>query len=528
MKNTFWATDWFAGLVVVIAVALFSLGDTFGRIELSTYDMGVRASTRDAGEQVAVIGIDDQSIDNLGRWPWPRDVHAEMITKLHAAGAKAIGFTVLLSEAQQDAGLARIRDLKDFYAQSGFTDPEVIKGPLATPITELGTRLDTAAIDLDNDSKLATAITGAGNVVLGMQMAPGEPNGNPDTAVPEWLLRDSVPEENMQVGESVGNDVPLPQATLAIAPPIEKLATGSAAIGHLVTLLEEDGKVRTEPLVLEYFGTLFPSMSLQLAAKSLNLSLKDISVQMGEGVQLGKLSIKTDGQLKMRSFFYRDTEQGPAFPVDSFYDVYTGKIGLEKYRDRIVLIGPTAFGLGSTLTTPLPGAMEPVQVLAHSVASILNEDFFTIPSWAPFAKWLAVLLVAAYLMFGLPRLGAGMGAAVSAGLFIALFGAEVGLLAANGEWIPLMLPVLAGYISYSIAGKPGLVAGMIGGWLSGHLRLPWADPKVVSEVSAGFLGALVAGLIAGYLVQGLKKIPTHKLIKPIMPVCGQCVPPQAE
>jgi fructose-specific phosphotransferase system IIC component len=79
-----------------------------------------------------------------------------------------------------------------------------------------------------------------------------------------------------------------------------------------------------------------------------------------------------------------------------------------------------------------------------------------------------------------------------------------------------MLPVLAGYISYSVAGKPGLVAGMIGGWLSGHLRVPWeADAK---EVSAGFLGALVAGLIAGYLVQAMKKIPTHKFVKPIMPI----------
>ena len=82
----------------------------------------------------------------------------------------------------------------------------------------------------------------------------------------------------------------------------------------------------------------------------------------------------------------------------------------------------------------------------------------------------------------------------------------------------LMLPVLAGYISYSIAGKPGLVAGMIGGFLSGHLRVPWADAKIVPEVSAGFLGALVAGLIAGYLVRGLKKIPTHKFVKPIMPI----------
>jgi len=80
----------------------------------------------------------------------------------------------------------------------------------------------------------------------------------------------------------------------------------------------------------------------------------------------------------------------------------------------------------------------------------------------------------------------------------------------------LMLPVLGGYISYSIAGKPGLVAGMLGGWFSGHLSVPW--DAAADEVSAGFLGAIVAGLIAGYVVLGLKKIPTHKYVKPLMPI----------
>lgn len=69
----------------------------------------------------------------------------------------------------------------------------------------------------------------------------------------------------------------------------------------------------------------------------------------------------------------------------------------------------------------------------------------------------------------------------------------------------LMLPVLAGYIAYSIAGKPGLVAGFIGGFLA-------------NEVKAGFLGALFAGLLAGYVVELLKKIPTNKYTKPIMPI----------
>ena len=69
----------------------------------------------------------------------------------------------------------------------------------------------------------------------------------------------------------------------------------------------------------------------------------------------------------------------------------------------------------------------------------------------------------------------------------------------------LALPVLAGYIAFGMAGRPGLVPGMVGGYLAG-------------TVNAGFLGALVAGLIAGHLVNWLKRIPAHRLVKPLMPI----------
>src|SRR5258708_30728776 len=80
----------------------------------------------------------------------------------------------------------------------------------------------------------------------------------------------------------------------------------------------------------------------------------------------------------------------------------------------------------------------------------------------------------------------------------------------------LMLSVLAGYIAYSIAGKPGLVPGFIGGYLSNHLGNYLAVPN--PKVSAGFLGALVAGLLAGYVVDLIKKVPVPKYIRPIMPI----------
>jgi len=69
----------------------------------------------------------------------------------------------------------------------------------------------------------------------------------------------------------------------------------------------------------------------------------------------------------------------------------------------------------------------------------------------------------------------------------------------------LALPVLAGFISYAMASRPGLVPGLIGGYLAG-------------TTNAGFLGALLAGLLAGHVVNLLKKAPVHKYLRPIMPI----------
>jgi len=73
----------------------------------------------------------------------------------------------------------------------------------------------------------------------------------------------------------------------------------------------------------------------------------------------------------------------------------------------------------------------------------------------------------------------------------------------------LALPVLAGFISYAIAGRPGLVPGFIGGYLCN---------QNAQHTGPGFLGAILAGLLAGWFVQILKKLPTPKMIKPIMPI----------
>ncbi|WP_027964610.1 PTS fructose transporter subunit IIC [Halalkalibacillus halophilus] len=108
---------------------------------------------------------------------------------------------------------------------------------------------------------------------------------------------------------------------------------------------------------------------------------------------------------------------------------------------------------------------------------------------------------------------------VAGGILIALsfiFGIEAaeeeGSLAANldqigGAALGLMVPILAGYIAYSIADKPGLAPGLVGGMLA-------------EQVEAGFLGGIIAGFLAGYLAKLVKdyvKLPKNlEGIKPVL------------
>ncbi|MFI8995945.1 fructose-specific PTS transporter subunit EIIC [Streptomyces sp. NPDC053542] len=76
----------------------------------------------------------------------------------------------------------------------------------------------------------------------------------------------------------------------------------------------------------------------------------------------------------------------------------------------------------------------------------------------------------------------------------------------------LMVPILSGYIAYAIGDRPALVPGMIGGWIANTGAL------YDSKSGAGFIGAIVTGFLAGYLVLWIKKVRVPKFVQPIMPI----------
>lgn len=82
----------------------------------------------------------------------------------------------------------------------------------------------------------------------------------------------------------------------------------------------------------------------------------------------------------------------------------------------------------------------------------------------------------------------------------------------GGAGFTFMVPVLSGFIAYSIADRPGLVPGLIGGYIAAN------GSFYGSAANAGFLGGIVTGFLAGYVVKGLKSLKVPSMIKPIMPI----------
>jgi hypothetical protein len=96
-RRQFWRADWFVAVRIVIAVVvLHQATDAIGTVERP---FASTSSGRQPSYRIAVIAIDDQSIANIGRWPWPRDVHAQLIDQLAAAKAKTIVYTTFFFEA---------------------------------------------------------------------------------------------------------------------------------------------------------------------------------------------------------------------------------------------------------------------------------------------------------------------------------------------------------------------------------------------------------------------------------------------
>jgi CHASE2 domain-containing sensor protein/signal transduction histidine kinase len=155
--------EWFAMLAGMLLLAgLLGWQNGLGRLDLTLYDQFLSSTQRPARDDIIIVAIDDYSLSELGRWPWPRDLHAQIINHISNAKPRAIGLDIILSEPERvTANTKRTGDvaLAQALKQNNNTVLPVIIANAGAglsanlPIPELAsTALSMGHIDLEHDS----------------------------------------------------------------------------------------------------------------------------------------------------------------------------------------------------------------------------------------------------------------------------------------------------------------------------------------------------------------------------------------
>ena len=96
-------TSWLVGIFVVLVFA-WNSPSWVARLDLLAYDLLI-PQRNPSSEPAIVVAIDDESLATIGRWPWPRSIHAALIEQLRAAGASVIGIAVMFNESDSEDGV---------------------------------------------------------------------------------------------------------------------------------------------------------------------------------------------------------------------------------------------------------------------------------------------------------------------------------------------------------------------------------------------------------------------------------------
>ncbi len=426
-------------VLVILGKILFEI-DPLQPLEYSVYDSLLRLRQRKAATQVVVLAIDNDSVQSIGSWPWPRSYIASMVRRLTGDGAHTMGLSLLYPSREINPGLEEIR----FIARSLPEKPSKAERKL---YREISGNLTEALKRLDHDQQLISAIRAARRVVLPLRFTLED---SPDSKTPPlsaWLGLNSMDPRSysndhpgLTSGDSRYRGVLKARKVTAagLIEPYEELSKKAGALGHTNVMAETDGVVRKMPLLIHYQSRDFLAFGLQVARKYSGVSMKDLKIG-SSGLALNRLSIPTE---KNHSMFIDFSGQGANIRQISFLDVMNGKIPPEALQGKIVLIGLTAEGLAPRYKTPINSNAPEIEIEANVVENVINGKFISRPFWVFALEILALLYFGFFLLFVIPRVTPRIGVLIMGIFLITWLGAGTVLFVASGIWLKILTPAI--------------------------------------------------------------------------------------
>jgi adenylate cyclase len=346
-------------------------------IEQSTLDLRFELrGSRPHDPRIVIVGIDEKTLQKIGSFPLPRNSYALLVNRLSAGGARVVALDATFPTLETNSAEDALQKLKSEMGTS-----------VSSALLKKIEALEKAS---DQDASFAVALKNAGNVVLGhVFLDPTRAQtGDPELAeayfnivwaknFPQVLKVKSKDGRDFDLGKSwidAGGTV-----AAGVEANITKLAEAAASYGFININPDPDGTLRRALLIERYRDQdFFPSLALQVVREYEKIPDQDIAAYIAsnglERIQFGRHGIR---QARNGTALINYTGPYNTYQHYSMWDVMSGTVPPETFRDKIVLVGGTALAIGDMRNTPFAAqdaAYMGVEVHANIIDNVLHSE----------------------------------------------------------------------------------------------------------------------------------------------------------
>ncbi|MCK5522582.1 MAG: adenylate/guanylate cyclase domain-containing protein [Thiomargarita sp.] len=373
-------------LFFILHVTKFIEWDFINALENKAYDVRVRLTMPNiVDSRIVIVDIDEQSLNEIGRWPWNRKVIANLIEQLfNTYHIDVLGMDVVFAEPDNSSGLKQLRELA--------------QGPLkeAKRFSEI---LKTLETELDYDALLAKSMRNR-RIVLGYAFPIGQDGAQVEAGKlpPPVFSREEV--QTYQLNYITAN---------GFAGNLPEFQANAMTAGHFVFTPDPDGIVRRVPMLYGYKGQLYESLSLAVARAvfgnpkiKLGVVTSESSYHNLEFLKMGNRNIPVAGNIQTLIPF--QGSQG-SFPYVSASDVLNKQVkNPEILKDKIVLLGTSAAGLWDLRATPVEEIYPGVEIHASLISGLLDNRIMENPNYMIGMEVSLLILIGLVMIIVLPLL----------------------------------------------------------------------------------------------------------------------------
>lgn len=436
----------------------------FEYFELKTYDIRYKIrGKKNKNFDVVIVGIDEKSLLKIGKWPWKRDIHAKLISKLNKMGAKSIGFDISFTEEAVSKDLYNYREnLKQNVYENyklGKLDRDVTREILQ----------EIAKLKLDEDYIFAEEIKNAENIVIGTYNIKNKTDIKEieNISLENYYLKSryynikGVLEKHIEY-KKFGIKSFNPEMVYKIIPPIDIIAKNSFGTApYEIGEPYVDGVCRGLPITTyeEYSDFYFPPLYILVFLSANNLNIKDNVIL---NIEKSYLAIYKDVEKKELLLKMPTDKNGyqilnfygkhNSFEYISYIDILNDEVDESKIKDKIIMVGytDTAKGLYDLRSTPFDSITPGVAVHATAIQNMIDAN--SIIRWETWQNFFIVIIFCILITFLLSakKINMLLENLISAILIILYTFFSYYMFSVKNIWIDLFYPLVSFSFIYFI------------------------------------------------------------------------------